>query len=445
MASNWITLRTDNPSLTVSSVSTGNYEVQVIAIDAFGNRSAPINSSQTVNRSNSGAINGENETIESVEDASIVALNSSLALLTWSVPLASGLSVAIRHTPDSSGQWGSANPLSPNYPAASSGQVLIPALTGAYLIRFVNDYGLLSGVTTSLAFTSPLVGSTLLTIDESIGGFAGQKLNCIYDSNLGGLRFNSTYFDDLGLINSLTQPIDTYGAISTEADSFDTLATDGNFDSVTTLIDSYGEDGTIAYYTFSSGYDAQVVSSLELRRLVRSFSRVSVSQWDSRSGLIDDWLYFDEDGSGAGNGEVSIEFRSSTEPLLSASTWTPWTPLVSCVASGRSFQFRAKLIIDDENQDVIATTLGATISKGSTLTVSSNAENVLSTASGQIAGVPTSTSKILFWNSGTQRLEYLNTGTNLLISGSTLNASGGGGGGGGSGSGGRGLWIWGRP
>jgi hypothetical protein len=444
MASNWITLRTDNPSLTVSSVSSGNYEVQVVAIDAFGNRSAPINSNQTVNRSNSGAVDGENETIESVEDASIVALNSSLALLTWSLPLASGLSVAIRHSPDSSGgQWGSANPLSPNYPAASSGQVLIPALTGTYLLRFVNDYGLLSGVTTSLAFTSPLAGTTLLTIDESIGGFAGQKLNCIYDATLGGLRFNSTYFDDLGAIDSLSQLIDTYGAISTEGDSFDTLATDGNFDSVSTLIDSYGEDGTIAYYTFSSGYDAQVVSSLELRRLVRSFSRVSVSQWDSRSGLIDDWLYFDEDGSGAGNGEVSIEFRSSTEPLLSALTWTPWTPLVSCVASGRSFQFRAKLIIDDENQDVIATTLGATISRGSAITVASNAENVLSTASGQIAGVSTGSSKILFWNSGTQRLEYLSTGTNLLISGSTLNASGGSGGGGGSG--GRGLWLWGRP
>lgn len=362
MAGNWETVRSSSPSTTIPSVPAGSYEVEVVAIDAFGNRSISTNSQQTIDRIGVGALEGGG--IETVRGAAVTALSSTLALLTWTPPLTTGFRVSIRHTPDASGgAWGAANPITPELPLASDQQVQVPALSGCYLLRFVNEFGLLSGVTASAAFSAPFVGATLSTLEESAGGFAGIKSNCIFDSSLNGLRFNSEYWDDLGLIGSLPLLIDSYGVTTADGLQFDGLADDSDFDGLTDFIDTYGVDGQAAYYTFSSGYDAGAVTAVELRRLVRSYARVSISLWDSRIALIDDWAYLEDDDLNASGGEVAVEYRLSGEPLSSAVIWTEWAPLTCCAALARAIQFRARLTIQDENQDVVVTTLGAIVSK----------------------------------------------------------------------------------
>jgi hypothetical protein len=362
MVSNWITVISYTPSIVVKSISPGNYEVQVVAIDAFGSRSLATTTQKTVDRATTGATDGG--AIEPVVGAAVTASSALLATLTWTPSGLDGLSLLIRHTPDESGgTWANANPITNQSPLGSSGEVLVPALNGCYLLRYTNEFGLLSSITSVVAFSAPLLGTALININESTAGFLGEKENCVFDAVAGGLTMARQFWDDLGQADSLTLPIDSYAIEPASGFFFDSLAENENFDGLVDSIDSYGIDTTTAYYRFFSGYDTGTVGSYELRRLIKSSVKSFGVLWDERTGALDDWFYIDDESSPDSSGcKVALEFCQSTMLLNSETKWSNWAPLVSCVAFARSFRFRAKISNDGGNQNILINSLGVRIS-----------------------------------------------------------------------------------
>jgi len=64
---------------------------------------------------------------------------------------------------------------------------------------------------------------------------------------------------------------------------------------------------------------------------------------------------------------------------------------------------------------------------GDTVSITSNAADILSVSSGAISADDAGADKIVFWDDSEGKLTYLTVGTNLSISGTTISASGGGG------------------
>jgi hypothetical protein len=65
---------------------------------------------------------------------------------------------------------------------------------------------------------------------------------------------------------------------------------------------------------------------------------------------------------------------------------------------------------------------------GGTVTIGSSAADVLSATSGEITADDAGADKLVFWDDSTGKLTYLDLGSGLSISGTTITASGGGGG-----------------
>ena len=370
MSSNWEVYRRTTPSIVLPAVANGAYEIQVVAIDAFGNRSdayvAPI---QEVDRSGSGAT-GSGGTIERVSDAAVVAYGEWVAQASWAQIDNDALSVAIRHSPDISGAtWSTSNPLVKGVVANSEGQMLLPALSGTYLFRHQNDGGAVSE-TTSVAFQVPKTSAEIIaTIDEAATGFTGEKRNCAFDIAVGALRLNDTSWDDLALdgnFDALPGPIDDYGASRIDLQTWDELAEDGNFDALPGPIDSYGFDSREATYNFAGTFDAGSIKDLQLSRFVRSRSRLVASTWDALLGPFDEILSVDEEN--AESGVVRVEYQDSMDAISagSAGSWSAWKPLTRSIVRARSLKFRALLSVDDINQDIVVSSLAVEIAVAAT-------------------------------------------------------------------------------
>ena len=365
MSSNWEVYRRTTPSIVLPAVANGAYEIQVVAIDAFGNRSdayvAPI---QEVDRSGSGAT-GSGGTIERVSDAAVVAYGEWVAQASWAQIDNDALSVAIRHSPDISGAtWSTSNPLIKGVVANSEGQMLLPALSGTYLFRHQNDGGAVSE-TTSVAFQVPKTSAEIIaTIDEAATGFTGEKRNCAFDIAVGALRLNDTYWDDLALdgnFDALPGPIDDYGAPRIDLQTWDELAEDGDFDTLPGPIDSYGFDSREATYNFAGTFDAGSIKDLQLSRIVRSRSRLVASTWDALLGPFDEILSVDEEN--AESGVVRVEYQDSMDAISAgyAGSWSAWKPLTRSIVRARSLKFRALLSVADINQDIVVSSLSVEV------------------------------------------------------------------------------------
>ena len=371
MSSNWQTYSTSTPSIVLPGVADGRYEIEVVAIDAFGNRSDPfVPPTQEVDRSATGVI-GIDGSVERVMDAAVVALGEWVVQASWAQVDNDSLSVAIRHSPDISGAtWSTSNPLVKGETPNAEGQMLLPALTGTYLFRHQNGSGAVS-LTTPVVFHVPESAvEVIATIDEAATGFTGVKRNCAFDASIQALRLNDEYWDDLALdgdFDALPGPIDEYGAPRVDTNTWDDLAQDGNFDGLPGPIDDYGFDSKRATYYFANDFDAGAVKDLQLSRIIRSRSRLVATSWDSFLGPVDEILSIDN--ATAESGIVQLEYQDSNDALNSglAGSWSGWKPLTRSVVRARSVRFRALLSVADINQDVVVTSLAVQVAVAASL------------------------------------------------------------------------------
>lgn len=87
--------------------------------------------------------------------------------------------------------------------------------------------------------------------------------------------------------------------------------------------------------------------------------------------------------------------------------------------------FDGKLFLKKDNGSESIVEIGA---GGGSVTIASSVADVLSASSGEITADDAGADKIVFWDDSAGKLTYLDVGSGLSISGTTITASGGGGG-----------------
>ncbi len=186
--------------------------------------------------------------------------------------------------------------------SGNSSEVIVPALTGTYLLKFQDDGGRFSTNATkiSLAKVQLLDKITVKTDREDTDStpYGGTKTNVVYDTNLGGLK----------LINPVTNSTGTY-------DFVETLDLGGIF-------------------------------SLQLERHFQGVGFYVGDQFDNRTDLIDTWTDFD--GSVANEANATIAVRTSTD----MSNYGSFNDFANGAFKGRGFQFRITLATTDTAQNM---------------------------------------------------------------------------------------------
>ena len=328
------------------------YSFQVFSYNALGEISTnPTETTFTAQGKTALPDNVQNLTIEPINEQFIrLRFKQSTA-----IDVLHGGRVYVRHTNQTGGSatFQSAQDIIEAV-AGNATEVIAPALTGTYLLKFQDDGGRFSAVaaSTTLSLVQLLDSITVKTDREDTDGtpYNGTKSNLTFDSTLGGLK--------------LTDP---------------TANASGTYDFVDTL-------------------DLGGTFSLVLKRHFQGVGFYTGDQFDNRTDNIDTWTDFD--GTIANDVNAKMAVRTTTDNPSSSPTYTSFNDFANGTFKGRGFQFRITLDTADTAQNMNLQQAGYTA------TMPSRTEQSSVIASGAGAKAVTFTSPFFV---GTSALGNLNS------------------------------------
>jgi len=265
---NLISERVTRPDFTIFETKAGTYEVRVFSFNALGKPSTqPSTTSFTTIGKTALPEDPSGLTIEPVSDQFVrLRFNPST-----SVDVLHGGTVSVRHTPSvdpAVATFTNATEIIPKL-AGNITETLVPALTGTYLIKFIDDGGRRSNNAAKIIVTQPdpQPNQIILTEREDTDSppFQGNKVNTFYDADLDGLLLDGTFS-----IDDVTQNID-------DISSFDFL----------------GPIHSSGTYEFQNKVDLGAKFNLMLKRRFVTSGILPNDLIDSRTANIDTWTEFD--------------------------------------------------------------------------------------------------------------------------------------------------------
>ena len=282
----------------------GTYTIQVFSYNARGEISAnPTETTFTAQGKTALPDNVQNLTIEPINEQFVrLRFKQSTA-----IDVLHGGRVYVRHTNQTGGSatFQSAQDIIEAV-AGNATEVIAPALTGTYLLKFQDDGGRFSAVaaSTTLSLVQLLDSITVKTDREDTDGtpYNGTKSNLTFDSTLGGLK--------------LTDP---------------TANASGTYDFVDTL-------------------DLGGTFSLVLKRHFQGVGFYTGDQFDNRTDNIDTWTDFD--GAIANDVNAKMAVRTTTDNPSSSPTYTSFNDFANGTFNGRGFQFRITIDTADTAQNM---------------------------------------------------------------------------------------------
>ena len=297
---NYVSAETYSPDFEILDTQKGTYEVQVFSYNALLELSNTSTSKVFVTEGKTGLPdNVTNLTMEPISEQFIrLRFNQSTA-----IDVLHGGRLYVRHTnrTGANATFDTSQDIIQAV-AGNSSEVICPALTGSYLLKFQDDGGRFSAVAAKAELTLPNIGDSAIVKtdreDTDSTPFNGTKSNVQYDSNKGGLV--------------LTNPV---------ANSV------GTYDFVDTL-------------------DLGNVFSLVLKRHFQGTGFYTGDQFDNRTELIDTWTDFD--GTEANDANAKIAVRTSTD----MSNYTDFNDFANGTFRARGFQFRVTLETSDTAQNM---------------------------------------------------------------------------------------------
>ena len=301
---NYITAESYSPDYEILDTQKGTYEVEVSSYNALLELS-PTPTTKTFVAQGKTALpdNVTNLTVEPITEQFIrLRFNQSTA-----VDVLHGGRVYVRHTNQTgvNATFETAQDIIQAV-AGSSSEVICPALTGSYLLKFQDDGGRFSNTAAKVELTLPNIADSALVKtdreDTDSTPYNGAKSNVQYDSSKGGLV--------------LTDP--TANATGTY-DFVDTLDLGGTF-------------------------------SLVLKRHFQGTGFYTGDQFDNRTDLIDTWTDFD--GTEANDANAKIAVRTTTDNPNSSPNYGLFNDFANGTFRARAFQFRITLETADTAQNM---------------------------------------------------------------------------------------------
>ena len=301
---NYITGESYSPEFEILDSQKGNYEVQVSSYNALLQLSSVATTKTFVAQGKTALPdNVSNLTVEPITEQFIrLRFNQSTA-----IDVLHGGRVYVRHTnrTGANATFETAQDIIQAV-AGNSSEVICPALTGSYLLKFQDDGGRFSPTAAKVELTLPNIADSAIVKtdreDTDSTPYNGAKSNVQYDSTKGGLV----------LIDPTANAIGTY-------DFVDTL-------------------------------DLGATFSLVLKRHFQGTGFYTGDQFDNRTDFIDTWTDFD--GTEANDANAKIAVRTTTDDPSSSPNYTNFNDFANGTFRARAFQFRITLETADTAQNM---------------------------------------------------------------------------------------------
>ena len=265
---NFISERVKRPDFTIFETQLGTYEVRVFSYNALGKPSTtPSTTTFTTVGKTALPADPSGLTLEPVSDQ-FVRLRFNPAT---DVDVLHGGTVSVRHTPSINpavATFQNSTEIIPKL-AGNITETLVPALTGTYSIKFIDDTGNRSDNAAKIIVSAPdpQPNQVILTEREDTDSppFQGDKVNTFYDATFDGLLLDGTLLWD-----SITQNIDDLSNV-----------------------DFAGPINSSGSYEFQNKVDMGAIFNLMLKRRFVTSGLFVNDLIDSRTANIDTWTEFD--------------------------------------------------------------------------------------------------------------------------------------------------------
>ena len=265
---NFISQKVQRPDFTIFETQLGTYEIRVFSYNALGKPSIePAQTTFTTVGKTALPEDPSGLTLEPVSDQFVrLRFNPATA-----VDVLHGGTVSVRHTPSvdpAIATFQNSTEIIPKL-AGNITETLVPALTGTYSIKFIDDTGNRSLNAAKIIATQPdpQPHQIILTEREDTDSppFQGEKVGTFYDATFDGLLLDITLLWD-----QITQNIDDLSSI-----------------------DFAGPIRSSGTYEFQNKVDLGAIFNLTLKRRFVTSGLLVNDLIDSRTANIDTWTEFD--------------------------------------------------------------------------------------------------------------------------------------------------------
>ena len=263
--------------------------------------------------------------------------------------------------------------------SGNSTEALVPALTGTYLIKFIDDGGRKSTNAAKVIVTQPdpQPNQVILTEREDTDSppFQGNKVNTFYDATFDGLLLDGTL-----LIDSITQNIDDLSNI----DFASPITSSGS-------------------YEFANEIDMGGIFNLMLQRRFVTSGLLPNDLLDSRTANIDAWTEFDGALAEDVNAKLLVATTELATTTSTAATYGQSETTITIAKTSHGYAVGDQVVIDftagsatdgnyviqtvpNANSFTVTSTASATISAGTSCTYGPNFSQFNTFANGEYRG-----------------------------------------------------------
>ena len=360
---NFTSVKVSRPDFEIFNSQLGTYEIEVYSYNVQGQLSATANTLTFIAVGKTALPEDPSGlTLEPVSDL-FVRLRFNPAT---DVDVTHGGSISVRHTPSvdpAVATFSNSTEIIPKL-SGNISETLVPALTGTYSIKFLDDGGRRSNNAARIIVTQPDPQPNLVILtereDTDSPPFQGNKTRCFYDSEFDGLLLDGTL-----LIDDITQNIDDLSNI-----------------------DFAGPINSSGTYEFQNEVDLGAVFNLTLKRRFVTSGLLPNDLIDSRTANIDTWTEFDGTLAEDVGAKLLVATTQLDTATSTAATYEQSGTTITITKSGHGYSAGDQVVIDftsgtaaDGNYEIqtitgstftVTASVSATISSGTTCNIGPN-------------------------------------------------------------------------
>tara|TARA_R100000773_G_scaffold7824_3_gene7709 strand:+ start:1849 stop:5748 length:3900 start_codon:yes stop_codon:yes gene_type:complete len=325
---NFVSEKVSRPDFEILNSQLGTYEIQVFSYNIQGQLSATSNDLNFIAVGKTAL--PEDPTGLTSEPVSELFIRLRFNPAT-DIDVTHGGAISVRHTTDTTGAATFANSVEiiPKL-SGNISETLVPALTGTYSIKFIDDGGRRSANAAKIIVTKPdAQPNQIITTkreDQTSPPFNGTRLRTVFSDEFSGLVIDGT---------ELFDNVDNVGASPTDGIP--------NFDFLTGGIAQQG------FYTFVDDLDLGAVFNLSLERHFKTAAIIVSDLWDFRLTLVDDMPDWDGTLAEEVGAKLQVATCQGVPTSSQASTYSQSQDLITITRSSHGMSVNDQVLVDFTN------------------------------------------------------------------------------------------------
>ena len=350
---NYVSEKVSRPDFEIKNSQLGKYEIQVFSYNVLGELSAT--STDLIFQAVGKTALPEDPTNLTAEPISEQFIRLRFDPAT-DVDVTHGGSISVRHTPSidpATNTFTNSTEIIPKL-SGNISETLVPALTGTYSIKFLDDGGRRSNNAAKIIVTQPDPQPNLAILtereDTDSPPFQGNKTNCFYDSEFDGLLLDGTLLWD-----SITQDIDDLSNI-----------------------DFAGPINSSGTYEFQNEVDLGGIFFLTLKRRFVTSGLLPNDLIDSRTANIDTWTEFDGTLAEDVNAKLFVATTELDTTTSVSATYGQSGNTITITKSSHSYSVGEQVVIDFTGAATDGNYTIQTVPTADTFTVTSSTSATIS-------------------------------------------------------------------